>query len=98
MLALLGGVGDFGPGAGMAAAAAVCFAVGSVLQHHAATHASGADGLDVRRLLTHRVWLVGQSATVLGSVLQVVALALAPVSIVQPLLAGALVVALAIRA
>ncbi|MBV9920777.1 MAG: DMT family transporter [Pseudonocardia sp.] len=98
MLALPGGVGDFGAGTAVAAAAAVCFAVGSVLQHHAATHASGGEGLDVRGLLTHRAWLVGQSATVLGSALQVVALALAPVSIVQPLLAGALVVALAIRA
>ncbi|WP_244170365.1 hypothetical protein [Amycolatopsis tolypomycina] len=42
-------------------------------------------------------WMVGQGATVAGTVLQVVALALAPVSIVQPVLAGGLVVALAVR-
>ncbi|MBV9920319.1 MAG: DMT family transporter, partial [Pseudonocardia sp.] len=92
------GVGDYGLGTGVAAAAAVCFAIGSVLQHHAATRSSSGEKLDVRGLLTHKAWLAGQAATVLGSILQVLALALAPVSIVQPLLAGALVMALAIRA
>ena len=53
--------------------------------------------LNLRRLLTRPAWLAGQVATVVAVLLQVTALGLAPVSVVQPLLAGGLVVALAIR-
>jgi hypothetical protein len=91
------GIAAFVPGTVVAAAAAVLFAVGSVLQHEAASSSAHAGGLELRLLVTRPKWMVGQSATVLGTLLQVVALALAPVSIVQPVLAGGLVVALAIR-
>jgi hypothetical protein len=84
-------------GALVAAAAAVLFAVGAVVQHEV-TAGSSSDGQpDLRRLLTSPAWLGGQGATVAAVVLQVVALGLAPVSVVQPLLAGGLVVALGIR-
>jgi len=92
------GIADFVPGTAVACTAAVLFAVGSVLQHEAASSSSSRRGVSVRRLVTQRVWVAGQSATVTGTLLQVVALALAPVSIVQPLLAGSLVIALGIRA
>jgi hypothetical protein len=84
-------------GAVIAVAAAVLFAVGAVVQHEV-TSGSSSDGQpDLRRLLTSPAWLGGQGATVAAVVLQVVALGLAPVSVVQPLLAGGLVVALGIR-
>ena len=82
----------------LALLAAVLFAIGAVLQHDAA-EASTVDGsLRMRRLLTRPAFLFGQTATVLGTTSQVVALAFAPVAVVQPVLAAALVVALAIRA
>jgi drug/metabolite transporter (DMT)-like permease len=63
-----------------------------------ATLASTSDGkLDLRDMIRRRAWLAGQAANVVGVGLQILALALAPVSIVQPLLAGSLVVALGIR-
>jgi hypothetical protein len=95
---LHGGVGGFASGTAVALLAMVLYASGSVLQHGAAARSTGERGLDLRRLVTRRRWLLGQSATSLACVLQVVALAAAPVSIVQPILAGALVVALAVRA
>jgi hypothetical protein len=66
----------------------VGFAAGSVLQHQAARRSSDGGGLAVRALLSQRTWLVGQAVTATGSIQQVVALGLAPVSIVQPLLLG----------
>ncbi|WP_410572996.1 DMT family transporter [Amycolatopsis sp. cmx-4-61] len=91
------GIAAFVPGTSVAAVAAVMFAVGSVLQHEAALSTADARGVELRLLVTRPKWMVGQSATILGTLLQVVALALAPVAIVQPVLAGGLVVALAIR-
>jgi hypothetical protein len=91
-------VGAFLPGTVLAALAAVLFAIGSVLQHDAAASATGDGGLKVRDLVRRRTWLVGQGGTIAGSGLQVAALALAPVAIVQPVLAGGLVVALGLRA
>jgi drug/metabolite transporter (DMT)-like permease len=82
----------------LAALAAVFFAVGAVLQHEAAGHSTTASGLSLRRLVTRPRWMVGQAATALGTGSQVAALALAPVAVVQPVLAGALVVALGLRA
>lgn len=84
-------------GAVIAAAAAVLFAVGAVVQHEVTAGASSDGQPDLRRLLTSPAWLGGQVATVAAVGLQVVALGLAPVSVVQPLLAGGLVVALGIR-
>lgn len=85
-------------GAAVAVAAAVLFALGSVVQQEVAAVTTGAaGGLDLRRLVTRPAWLAGQAATVLATGLQVVALALAPVSLVQPVLASGLVVALGLR-
>jgi drug/metabolite transporter (DMT)-like permease len=85
-----------GLGISLAAASAVLFAVGAVAQQEAADTSPGGK-LNLRRLLTRPAWLAGQVATVAAVVLQVVALGLAAVSVVQPLLAGGLIVALAIR-
>jgi hypothetical protein len=90
-------VTGFALGALIAAAAAVLFAVGAVVQQEVAAGVSTDGRPDLRRLLTSPAWLGGQGATVAAVVLQVVALGLAPVSVVQPLLAGGLVVALGIR-
>jgi drug/metabolite transporter (DMT)-like permease len=88
----------FGPGALIAVVSAVLFAVGAVLQHEAAESSTSASGLSLRRLVTRPKWVVGQLATASGTGSQVAALALAPVAVVQPVLAVSLVVALAIRA
>ena len=72
--------------------AAVLFAVGAVLQHEAAELSTTARGLSLRRLIKRRRWMLGQSATVLGTGTQVVALAVAPVAVVQPILAVTLVI------
>lgn len=92
------GVGGHAVGTALAGAAAVLFAVGSVAVH-AATAGSASAGAPTWRVLLRRpAWLAGQAATVLAALVQVVALGLAPVAIVQPVLAGGLVVALGIRA
>jgi drug/metabolite transporter (DMT)-like permease len=82
----------------LAALAAVLFAVGAVLQHEAAEQSTSAGGLSLRRLVTRPRWMLGQAATMLGTASQVAALAVAPVAVVQPMLAVALVVALGLRA
>lgn len=92
------GVGAFLPGTVLATVAAVLGAIGSVLQHEAAEAAAADTGdLCFKGMVRRPVWLVGQSSTIAGSALQVAALALAPVSIVQPLLACALGIALGVR-
>jgi hypothetical protein len=78
--------------------AAVLFAVGAVLQHEAAELSSSNGSLSLRRLIKRRRWMLGQTATVLGTGGQVAALAVAPVAVVQPVLAVALVVGLGLRA
>src|SRR3954463_50495 len=88
----------FGAGALLAVLCAVLFAVGAGLQHEAAEGSTSASGLSWRRLMTKPKWVVGQLSTASGTGLQVAALALAPVAVVQPVLAVGLVVALAIRA
>jgi drug/metabolite transporter (DMT)-like permease len=82
----------------LAVLAAVLFAVGAVLQHEAAELSTTAAGLSLRRLIRRRRWMLGQSATILGTGTQVVALAVAPVAVVQPILAVTLVVGLGFRA
>jgi hypothetical protein len=82
----------------LAVLAAVLFAVGAVLQHEAAELSKTARGLSLRRLIKRRRWMIGQSATLLGTGVQVVALAVAPVAVVQPILAVTLVISLALRA
>jgi hypothetical protein len=82
----------------LAVLAAVLFAVGAVLQHEAAELSTTAQKLSLRRLIRRRRWMVGQSATMLGTGSQVAALAVAPVAVVQPILAVTLVVGLGFRA
>jgi drug/metabolite transporter (DMT)-like permease len=90
--------GNAAAGLLLATLAAVLFAVGAVLQHEAAEQSTTASGLNLRRLITRPRWVVGQAATALGTGSQVAALALAPVAVVQPVLAVGLVVALGLRA
>src|SRR3954463_8077618 len=82
----------------LATLAAVLFAVGAVLQHEAAALSRTPGGLSLRMLVKRRRWMLGQAATMLGTGTQVVALAVAPVAVVQPMLAVGLVVALGLRA
>lgn len=88
------------PAAGLllATLAAVLFAVGAVLQHEAADLSRTPTGLSLRLLVRRRRWMLGQAATILGTASQVAALAVAPVAVVQPMLAAALVVALGLKA
>jgi hypothetical protein len=85
-------------GLSIAALAAVLFAVGAVLQHEAATDSTSSTGLSLARLVRRPRWVFGQASTMLGTGSQVVALAFAPVAVVQPMLAVGLVVALGLRA
>ncbi|MGZ4626660.1 MAG: DMT family transporter [Kineosporiaceae bacterium] len=85
-------------GLGLAALAAALFAVGAVLQHEAAELSTTTSGLSLRRLMKRRRWMLGQAATMLGTGSQVAALAVAPVAVVQPMLAVTLVVGLGFRA
>jgi hypothetical protein len=82
----------------LAALAAVLFAVGAVLQHEAAERSKTPTGLSLRMMIKRRRWMLGQAATLLGTAMQVAALAVAPVAVVQPMLAVGLVVALGLRA
>ncbi|GAB3308562.1 DMT family transporter [Geodermatophilus aquaeductus] len=92
------GAGEHLPGTVLALVAALLFGLGSVLQHEAAARAAAGGRLRMRTLVRQRTWLLGQVATTTGTGAQVAALALAPVALVQPLLAGALVAALGVRA
>jgi drug/metabolite transporter (DMT)-like permease len=85
-------------GLALAALAAVLFAVGAVLQHEAAERSTSESGLSLRMLVRRKRWVFGQAATMLGTATQVAALAVAPVAVVQPMLAVALVVGLGLRA
>lgn len=82
----------------LAALAAVLFAVGAVLQHEAAELSTSAGRLSIRRLVRRRRWMLGQCATLMGTGSHVAALAVAPVAVVQPMLAVALVFGLGLRA
>jgi hypothetical protein len=84
----------------LAVAAALAFAVATVAQHRGATSAGDGPGRGalVARLLRSPVWLAGQVAAVLGFALHAVALRSGPLVVVQPLLAGGLVLALALGA
>jgi hypothetical protein len=95
---LVAGVGGFAAGTALALLAATLFAAGAVVQHEAVAVSCTRHGLDLRILLRQRRWMVGQTATALGSVVHVIALAHAPVAIVQPVLAAELVIALGFRA
>ena len=93
-----GSAAGYGLGTLVAALAAVLFAVGAVLQHEAAADSTVGGSLRMGTLIRRPRWVVGQLSTACGTGMQVFALGLAPVAVVQPVLAVALVVALAIRA
>ncbi len=85
--------------------AAVCFAWSSALKHLAVRHAPDATGLTSRAVsgliaftVTDRVWLAGVACDIGGVGLQMLALHLGRLSVVQPLLVVALVFAVLIRA
>src|SRR3954468_13610683 len=95
-----GHLGAGSPLAGLLLAmlAAVLFAVGAVLQHEAAERSRTPTGLSLKMMMKRRRWMLGQASTMLGTGAQVAALAVAPVAVVQPMLAVGLVVALGLRA
>lgn len=78
----------------LAVVAAACFAGAALLQHHAVTQVvTTSDGTVARRslgvaaflsLLRSPRWLLGSGVVAVGTVLHVVALTLAPISLVQP--------------
>ncbi len=82
----------------LAALAAVLFAVGAVLVHEAAGLSMSGGRLSLRQLVRRRRWMLGQLAMVLGTGTHVAALAVAPVAVVQPMLAVTLVAGLGLRA
>ena len=92
------GIAEYGAGTGTAIAAAALFALGTVLQHEVASVAGAAGRLSLRALMSRPSWVIGQGATLAATVLQLVALSLAPVAIVQPVIAAGLIVALGVRA
>jgi drug/metabolite transporter (DMT)-like permease len=84
-------------GTALAVAAATMFGLGTVLQAEVAAAAPAADALRVRllvRLARSPRWLVGAFVTLVGWGLQVAALLLAPVTVVQPALAFTVVAVL----
>jgi hypothetical protein len=83
----------------LALAGACAFAVSTVVQHRTASDTAAAgSGWWLMRLARRPVWLAAQAAGALGVVLHAAALRSGPVALVQPLLAGGLVVALALGA
>jgi hypothetical protein len=83
----------------LALAGACAFAVSTVVQHRtAADTAAAGGGRWLVRLVRRPGWLAAQAAGALGVVLHAAALRSGPVALVQPLLAGGLVVSLALGA
>jgi hypothetical protein len=80
----------------LALTGACAFGVSTVVQHRAATDSAAAEGRWLLRLTRRPAWLAAQLAGALGVVLHAAALRSGPVALVQPLLAGGLVFALAL--
>lgn len=85
-------------------AAAFAFAVSSSLKHVSAGHAPDAQSLHpgkvagfIRATLSHPLWLGGIGCDVVGLVLQIIALHLGALAVVQPLLISGLLFALILR-
>jgi drug/metabolite transporter (DMT)-like permease len=81
--------------------AAAAFGIGNVAQMRAARRVESSDRLDPRllgRLVKDKLWLFGLLAGVVGFGLQAVALFLAPVVLVQPLIVAELLFALPLAA
>ena len=73
-------------GLGCAIAASVCFELGYVVQAGDAREEGDHDAPLLLRLARRKKWLGGTALVILGLVLQLVALRLAPLSVVQPAL------------
>jgi hypothetical protein len=83
----------------LALAGASAFAVATVVQHRTAVDTAAADGGRwLVRLARRPAWLAALAAGALGAVLHAAALRSGPVALVQPLLAGGLVISLALGA
>ena len=81
----------------VAISAAGAFAVASVVQHRAVRSATPRRALDPRlllRMLTDRLWLTGSAADVVGIGLNALALSLGPLALVEPVVAGGILIAL----
>jgi hypothetical protein len=85
-------------------AAAFVFAMSSTLKHVSAGHVPDAQALRpglvgtfIRATLTHRLWLGGIGCDIVGLALQVVALHLGELAVVQPLLISGMLFALVLR-
>jgi hypothetical protein len=83
---------------------AAAFALATTLKHRSAGVVPDAQDLDLRRLgrlvratVSHRLWLAGIAADVVAVTLQVVALHLGGLAVVQPLLVSGLLFALLLR-
>ncbi len=88
----------------LALASALAFALSAVLKHSTATRVPELAGFNVRALwrfgvatVLHPLWLLGLVADAVGLVLQVVALHVGAISVVQPLLSVGLLFALVLR-
>lgn len=93
-----------GPVVAVTLAAAAAFGLSSSLKHGSAGQVPDAGTLDARRVrrlvrstLIHPLWLGGIGADVVGLTLQIVALHMGALSLVQPLLVSGLVFALLLR-
>jgi len=89
---------------GMSLLAALAFALSSSLKHVSAGDMPDAQSLNpgkvarfVRATVSHRLWLAGMVCDVVGVALQILALHLGALSVVQPLLLSSLLFALFIR-
>lgn len=85
------GGGRVALGVAVAAAAAACYDLGYVLEKQALTNLPSLGmrpGSVIRTVLGSSRWVAGFVAMLAGLALQVVALTLAPVAVVQPVLAG----------
>ncbi|NYJ73038.1 hypothetical protein, partial [Allobranchiibius huperziae] len=85
-------------------AAAFAFAISAVLKHSTATRVPQLAGFTVRHLwrfgistVLHPLWLLSLIADLAGVVLQIVALHVGAISVVQPLLSLGLLFALLLR-
>jgi hypothetical protein len=77
----------------LAVLGACCGAVGAQLQHRAVRSATKGSGLRLRvvgRLIQNRRWLLGFAVLFAGSGLQILALAMAPITVVVPIVVLAL--------
>ncbi|MGW0434485.1 DMT family transporter [Micromonospora sp. NPDC003197] len=81
--------------------AAICFALSSALEQHAAKQERPTRTLDPRlltRLLRRPMWLFGSVPDVAGTVLQALALRAGPLALVEPLLMSGLFMAIPLEA